>query len=613
MPEPIAIVGTACRFPGSSSSPSKLWDLIREPRDVLREYPSGRFNFSNFYNSNGETHGCSDVRNKAYLLEEDIRLFDAAFFRINPKEAAGLDPQHRILLGTAYEAFESAGRTLDELDGSNTSVHVGVMTDDYLTIQARDPDTLGSHAATGLSRSILSNRLSYFFNLKGPSMTLDTACSSSLVALHLAVQGLRNGEVTEALVAGTSLLLDPHWFITESSLHMLSPESRCRMWDIDANGYARGEGCAAIVLKTLSKAIEDGDHIECIVRETGVNSDGKTDGLTMPSSTAQAQLIRETYQKAGLDPAKDRCQYFECHGTGTPAGDPVEARAIRDAFMPLEQRDVPSKEDPPLYCGSIKTIIGHLEGCAGLAGVLKASLAIQHKAIPPNMHFRTLNPSIKPFYEGLCVPTTLLPWPETFGEPRRASVNSFGFGGTNSHAILESYTEAPRTHKLNQLSDQSSQLASARTSWDGFPGPFVFSGRTQTSLLQNLKSHAEHIRSNPLVDLDALGAMLQSRRTVFPHRLSLPAASDRGQLLKSLEAKIGGLASSDKDNVLGSKQSSSRGVLGVFTGQVSCLHICLPLDDITRSLPSLIGSTSGSNGPATDSLLSTLPRVDQKM
>lgn len=292
MDEPIAIIGTACRLPGSASSPSKLWELLKSPRDVVGPSTASRLNLTNFHSPNGEAHGRTDVRRQPYLLDEDVRLFDAAFFRINPKEAAGLDPQHRILLETVFEAFEAAGLPLSAVEASQPSVHVGVMTDDYYTIQARDPDTMGSHA--GLSRCILSNRVSYAFDLRGPSMTVDTACSSSLVALHLAVQSLRKGEASQAVVGGTSLLLDPHWFVAESSLHMLSPDSRSRMWDKEANGYARGEGCAVVILKPLSKAIEHGDHIESIIRETSVNSDGRTSGLTMPCPKAQAALIRQT-------------------------------------------------------------------------------------------------------------------------------------------------------------------------------------------------------------------------------------------------------------------------------------------------------------------------------
>ncbi|KAM0720785.1 hypothetical protein Q7P37_003070 [Cladosporium fusiforme] len=603
MPEPIAIVGTACRFPGSASSPSKLWELLREPRDVLRQFPPERLNFDNFYDSNGETHGRSDVPKKSYLLDEDIRVFDAAFFRINAKEAAGMDPQHRILLETAYEAFESAGWTLDEVKGSQTSVHVGVMTDDYYTIQASDPDTLGSHAATGLSRSILSNRVSYSFDLKGPSMTIDTACSSSLVALHLAVQGLRNGEASQALVGGTNLLLHPHWYVAESSLHMLSADSRCRMWDESANGYARGEGCGVVVLKTLSKAIQDGDHIECIIRETGVNSDGSTDGLTMPSSTAQARLIRQTYENSGLDPVKDRCQYFECHGTGTQAGDPIEARAIHDAFSTSKE----SAGTPyPLYCGSIKTVIGHLEGSAGLAGVIKASLAIQNGIIPPNMHFQNLNPSIEPLYSGLCVPTSALPWPDTAGAPRRASVNSFGFGGTNAHAILESHHVTDHS----QSAGQNSKGLEKRQPWAGFVGPFFLSARSQTTLLDVIRDTKKHIEHDPFLNLDTFSCSLHSKRTAFPYRTVVPAVTTREELLKLLSQSID---SNSNDTGITIRATGTRsGILGVFTGQGAqaaqmgkqlLLHCPRFLDSILECQKALQGLDQGPRWSLKDELL----------
>jgi len=267
-------------------------------------------------------------------------------------------------------------------------------------------------------------------------MTIDTACSSSLVGVHQAVQSLRSGESGSAVVAGANLILTPEAYIAESKLHMLSPDSRSRMWDIDANGYARGEGFAAVILKTLSQALKDGDHIECIIRETGVGSDGRTPGITMPSASSQESLIRETYRRAGLDCRlkSERCQYLEAHGTGTPTGDPIEAEAIRNAFFPdagSEEAIDLSGQKEKLFVGSIKTVIGHLEGCAGLAGLLKASLAVQHGIIPPNMHFNTISPAVEPFYTHLEVPVEAQPWPDAGADsPRRASVNTFGFGGT---------------------------------------------------------------------------------------------------------------------------------------------------------------------------------------
>lgn len=308
MNEPIAIIGSACRFPGSVKSPSQLWDLLKEPKDVLQEFPPDRLNFPGPYRHEG------DRKYQSYLLQEDYRHFDAAFFNINNKEAKAMDPQQRMLLETVFEAIEAAGWPLNRAKGSSTSVHVGVMTTDYHDIQMRDPETLPTYAATGTARSILANRISYIFDFRGPSITIDTACSSSLVALHQAVTCLRQGEAAQAIVAGSALHVDSGMYHAETKLHMLSSDSRSRMWDKDANGYARGEGCAALLLKPLSKAIADNDDIECVIQGSAVNSDGRTSGITMPSSTAQADLIRETYRRAGLDPIKDRCQYFECHG-----------------------------------------------------------------------------------------------------------------------------------------------------------------------------------------------------------------------------------------------------------------------------------------------------------
>lgn len=257
-------------------------------------------------------------------------------------------------------------------------------------------------------------------------MTIDTACSSSLIAVHQGVQSLRNRESQVSVACGTQVLLGYDMYIGESNLKMLSPNGRSRMWDADADGYARGEGVAAIVMKRLSDAISDGDYIECIIRETGANQDGFSNGLTVPSTDAQAALIRQTYARAGLDPenkAGDRPQYFEAHGTGTQAGDPREAAAIYEAFG----QHIYAERGDPLYVGSIKTVVGHLEGAAGLAGLLKASSSLQKGYIPPNLSFSHLNPKIEPFYKGLQVPTSRTAWPKLpEGAPRRASVNSFG-------------------------------------------------------------------------------------------------------------------------------------------------------------------------------------------
>lgn len=316
--EPIAIVGSGCRFASDIDTPSKLWELLREPRDVRREIPADRFNVEGFYHPNGAYHGHSNVKH-AYVMDHDPSRFDTEFFGIKPSEAKSMDPQQRLLLEVVYESIEAAGMSITSLGGSDTAVYAGLMANDYAMMLTRDLAHAPTYHATGVSSAIVSNRISYFFDWHGPSMTVDTGCSASLVALHLAVQSLRNGESHLALACGTHLILGPDMFVIESKLNMLSPDGRCHMWDQKANGYARGDGVAAVVLKTLSAALADGDHIECIIRETGLNQDGSTPGLTMPSAAAQETLIRSTYAKAGLDlrDPNDRPHYFEAHGTGT--------------------------------------------------------------------------------------------------------------------------------------------------------------------------------------------------------------------------------------------------------------------------------------------------------
>ncbi|KAH9810134.1 Hybrid NRPS-PK synthetase [Teratosphaeria destructans] len=563
-PEPIAVVGSSCRFPGGASSPSKLWHLLKNPKDLLADIPNSRLGLGAFYHEDGEHHGSTNVVPKAYLLHEDPRLFDAPFFNINPMEADSCDPQHRLLMESVYECMESAGYSLESMQGSATSVYVGCMTNDYHDIQGRDLETINRYHGTGSAESILSNRISYFFDLRGPSVTINTACSSSLVALHFAVQSLRSGESTAAIVGGVNLIFDSAAYISESKLHMLSPTSRSSMWDSGADGYARGEGVSALMVKTLSQALADGDHIECIVRETGMNQDGRTTGMTMPSGDAQACLIRETYARAGLDLGlkSDRPQYFEAHGTGTLAGDPQEARGIYNAFF-QQTSDVHTgqDEDPSdekLFCGSIKTIIGHLEGCAGLAGLLKASLAVQHGIIPPNLLFNNLNPEIMPYYHRLQVPTQALEWP-TGSSPRRASVNSFGFGGANCHAIVEEYIA---TSSTPATTDQP-----APNGRDFFAGPLLLSASTGPSLTASINALAdvlEHDRSN----LDDLAFFTQIRRTTFQQRIWFPGGSRR----ELIECLRNATASPVESKDLGVRAPvklkwTTPGVLGVFTGQ----------------------------------------------
>ncbi|PHH88579.1 hypothetical protein CDD83_7347 [Cordyceps sp. RAO-2017] len=568
--EDIAIVGSAYRFPGDATSPSRLWALLRAPSVVASRVPA----LEGYHHADGLYHGHTNVR-EAYLLagEAPQRRFDAGFFGVSPAEAAAMDPQLRLLLETVYEAVEAGGLPLDRLRGSDTAVYAGQMLGEYEQLMGRDLDGLSRYHASGTARAMTSNRLSYAFDWRGPSVTIDTACSSSLVALHCAVQQLRAGHSRVAVAAGANLLLDVGTFVAQSKMQMLSPAGRSRMWDAGADGYARGDGVAAVVLKTRRAAEADGDAIEAVIRETAVNQDGRTPGPTSPSASAQAQLIRDCYARAGLDlsdPAH-RPQYFEAHGTGTPAGDPVEAEAISSAFFPAG-----SAPDPPLYVGGIKvilprpcaaytaarltpaheTVIGHSEGAAGLAGIVKASLALQNAAIPPNLLGR-LHGRVEPFCRHLRVPVSLTAWPALpGGGPRRASVNSFGFGGTNAHAILESHSPLSRRQQPRAVFI-----------------PFVFSAASETSLKAYLAGFCAYLGAEQAVQVDLrdLAYTLDARRTRLPVAAAV-AASTAEQLRAKLETKLDE-ARADPDRRVGFKLVRQPGaerkprLLGVFTGQ----------------------------------------------
>ncbi|KAK8037345.1 hypothetical protein PG991_000691 [Apiospora marii] len=561
IPEPIAIIGKGCRLPGNVNTPSELWDVLCNPRDLLSSIPEGRFSTRGFFHEDGHYHGHTNVE-KSYLLSTDssYRHFDAHFFGISPAEARVMDPQMRLLLEIVYEALEDAGQSIDGLQGSDTAVYAGLMTSDYEHIMGREEDGMGTYHVTGTSRALMSNRISYFFDWHGPSMTIDTACSSSLYAVHYAVQQLRSGASRVAVAAGSNLLLDPAGYVAESKLQMLSPSSRSRMWDANADGYARGEGVAAIILKSLSAAQLDGDHIDCIIRETGVNQDGRTQGITVPSARAQADLIRGCYSRAGLDVSKSsgRPQFFEAHGTGTPSGDPIEAEAISKVFG---EGGMARNDLPELLVGSyaqIKTLMGHTEATAGLAGILKVSLALQQSIVPPNLLFSRLNPKIEPFYEGLRIPTSTVAWPaHQDTSPRRASVNSFGFGGANAHAILESYPRPARDHV-----DLGGPIAR----------PFIFSAASNVSLVRYLECVCDYLKTRGAsVNMRNLAYTLHSRRTRFSFVAGFSASSPAElaarveQRIHQLKTKPGELAGTQAP--IRSHDDMRPRVLAVFTGQ----------------------------------------------
>ncbi|TQV84279.1 SDR family NAD(P)-dependent oxidoreductase [Exilibacterium tricleocarpae] len=428
---PIAVIGLGCRFPGGVSSPEQYWEMILNKTDAICEVPEGRWNHNMFYDANEKKVGKSHAKLGGFL-QEDIFNFDPIFFGLSPRESEAMDPQQRYLLQTTYEALEDAGQVLDKLKKTSTGVFIGGFTLDNKLTQFGylNRDRLDSNTATSATMTLLANRLSYVFDLNGTSLTVDTACSSSLVATHLACQSIWMGESELAIAGGVNIMSRPEYSIVMSKGKFLSKHGLCKAFDESAEGYTRGEGCGIAILKPLNKALADGDHIYSVIRNTGSNQDGATKGIAMPNGKSQRKLMERVYGEVDLSSAEIHA--VEAHGTGTQAGDTTEANAI-NLVMSKAQRQT------KCLVGSVKTNIGHLEAAAGIAGLIKASLMVNKGKILPNIHFDTPNPKI-PFDDmHIRVPTEAESWPvET--DTRRVVINSFGYGGTNAHAIVESFT-----------------------------------------------------------------------------------------------------------------------------------------------------------------------------
>ncbi|KAI0804310.1 hypothetical protein GGR55DRAFT_691161 [Xylaria sp. FL0064] len=446
----VAVVGFSLKLPGGVDTVASFWEALERGKNLLTEWPASRINGNAFHTAELAQRNklCSTG---GYFIKDDPGAFDAPFFSITAAEAASMDPMQRWTLEAAYRAFENAGVSMTTLKGSRTAVFSASMTDDYSRIVSKDPETASRMAITGTFSSILPNRVSWFFDLLGPSVHVDTACSSSLVAVDLACQSLASGDASMALVTGSNLILGPDGFFLLSNLGFLSPNSKCYSFDHRADGYARGEGVIALVLKPLRDAVANGDMIRAVIRSTGTNQDGRTPSLTQPSPEAQEDLIRRVYKKANLN--FDVTRYVEAHGTGTPVGDPLEMKAIGRVFRPYRSRG------DPLYVGSVKANIGHLEGCSGLAGIIKSIMILEKGVIAPNALFQKYNGSIDVEFFHTVVPTEPILWPSN--GIRRVSVNSFGFGGTNTHVILDDAYHYLQEHNLiaNHCTVSNSALA----------------------------------------------------------------------------------------------------------------------------------------------------------
>ncbi|WP_144107295.1 type I polyketide synthase [Paraburkholderia sp. BCC1886] len=427
MEKKIAIIGIACRFPGGVKGPDEFWKLLCDERDAVTVVPPGRFGTAYHQHPSKREPGKSYTFAAGVL--DDVAGFDAAFFGVSPREATQMDPQQRLLLELAWETFEDAGVPPASMRGRDCGVYVGVAGMDYGNRNMADLNTVDPYSATGNTLSIASNRVSYLFDLRGPSLSVDTACSSSMVALHQAVQALQSGETEMALAGGVNLLLHPFGFVSFSKASMLSPRGRCRAFDATGDGYVRAEGGAFVLLKPLDQALADGDTIHAVIAGSGVNSNGHSyGGISVPSATMQTELLRNVYRRAGIDPHS--LAYLEAHGTGTSVGDPIEARALIDAVAGGRA------EADPLLIGSVKTNIGHLETASGMAGLVKAILCLKHRAVPRSLHFDAPNPGID--FEGgrLRVVDRFTPLEARDDTPLTIGINSFGFGGTNAHVVL---------------------------------------------------------------------------------------------------------------------------------------------------------------------------------
>src|SRR6266542_4432464 len=510
----IAIVGIGCRYPGGIVDVETFWRVLDEGIDAVTEVPRERWDIDAFYDPDPAAPGKMTTRRGGFLAEID--RFDAEFFGISPREAVSLDPQQRLLLETSWEALEHAGIAAERLEGSGTGVFVGLMSHEYGTYGtlAGGLERLDGYVGTGSLASVASGRISYVLGLQGPSMTVDTACSSSLLATHLACQSLRQGECSLALAGGVTLMLTPGLFVEFSRLRGLAADGRCKTFSASADGTGWSEGCGMVVLERLSDARRNGHRVLAVIRGSAVNQDGRSNGLTAPNGPAQEAVIRRALAQAGVQPSE--VQYVECHGTGTPLGDPIEVQALGHVLGEGRQ------PERPVVIGSIKSNLGHTQAAAGAAGVMKVVLALAHERIPKSLHFDAPNPHI-PWDE---LPVTVAAEPVEWrrnGTRRIAGVSSFGVSGTNAHVVIE---EAPVEER-----------APAATAAAG-PALVVLSGKSEAAREEAAVRLRAHLEAHPEQTLAEVAYTLATSRTHHEQRLAL-AVTSREELLAALAAADG--------------------------------------------------------------------------
>ena len=519
--EPIAVIGVGCRIPGGEGGPDAFWQLLEEGRSSIREIPADRWDAEAYYDGNLDAPGRMSSKWGGFLSHIDE--FDAQFFGIAGREANGMDPQHRMLLEVCWEALEHGGHSPRKLAGSATGVFVGLSASDYQTmLLAMGSDAIDGYLASGTSASIAAGRISYTLGLHGPSMAIDTACSASLVAVHLACQSLRTRECSMALAGGVNAILSPATTIALSKAHMMSLDGRCKTFDSHADGFVRSEGCGIVLLKRLSDAVADRDHILALIRGSAVNQDGRSSGMTAPNGVAQEGVIRSALSHAGVQP--EEIDYVEAHGTGTSLGDPIEAHALAAVLGPRRGAE------NPLVVGSVKTNLGHMESAAGVVGLIKVILALQHEMIPPHLHFKQLNPHIDWGTAPVEIPLEARSWPRR--ERRRlAGVSSFGFSGTNAHVILE---EAPEAEERKPMPERGQHI-------------LTLSARNEAALRQLNELYAEAlVRDN--LDVADFCYTANAGRAHFEHRLAV-IGSTREEIRQRLLVAMPGIPAGARTRV----------------------------------------------------------------
>ena len=540
---PIAIVGTGMRFPGGVRDAESFWQLLASGGDAITDVPRDRWDWRQYFDSNPDARGAMYTIRGGFL--DNIGAFDADFFGIAPREAVSLDPQQRLLHEVAWHALEDAAIPPGLLRDSRTGIFLGLSSFDYIRAVLEDDLRLDAYAASGNSGSMAAGRLAYTLGVHGPAMTIDTSCSSSLVAVHLAMQSLRAGESDLALAGAANAILSPQMHIAFSRARMLSPDGRCKTFDETADGYVRSEGCAVLVLKRLPDAERDQDRILAVIRGGAVNHDGRSGGLTAPSRPAQAALLREAYRQAGV--TIDEIGMIEAHGTGTSLGDPIEMEALGEVFRGR------SPELTPVSVGSVKTNLGHAEAASGVAGLLKAALALAHQAIPPHLHLRTKSFLIPWNDLPFTVPSECTEWTLSEGQRRRiAGVSSFGFSGTNAHVVLEEFVA--KDIEINNLIIEIPEKIESQVA--------VLSGRNEAALQASRQQLKESLDNRPEYALGEVCATLAQGRTHHARRMAW-VVSSRDELVNRLE--------SSEPESAGSRatEAGSPPVCFLFTGQGS--------------------------------------------